>query len=68
MKEKLFQQIDRSADQLIAMADTIFDHPETGNQEILASTLLCDYLQQNGFAIEKGVGGLPTAFRTSMWP
>ena len=40
MKEELFQQIDRSADQLIAMANTIFDHPELGNQEILASTLL----------------------------
>ena len=63
MKEELFQQIDRSADQLIAMANTIFDHPELGNQEILASTLLCDMLQQNGFTVEKGVGGLPTAFR-----
>ena len=49
--------------ELTGMSDTIFDHPEVGYEEVQASRLLCDYLQGNGFQVEMGYGGLPTAFR-----
>ncbi|MDR3670138.1 MAG: amidohydrolase [Holophaga sp.] len=48
---------------LVSMSDFIFDHPEIGLQEVQASQLLSGYLKKNGFEIEMGYGGLPTAFR-----
>ena len=48
------------------MSDAIYDHPEIGPHEAFASTLLTDYLAKNGFAVEKGIGGLPTSFR-AIW-
>lgn len=63
MKEKMFEHIDSLKNDLVEMADYIFDHPEIGLQEYKASELLCNYLEENGFEVEKGVGGLETAFR-----
>lgn len=63
MKQQLFEALDRLAPRLIAMADDIFDHPELGNQEYRASKLLRDFLEEHGFRVESGVGGLETAFR-----
>jgi len=48
---------------LAAMSDFIFDHPETGLQEVQACELLCDFLARQGFQVERGYAGLPTAFR-----
>lgn len=45
------------------MADTIFDNPEIGGQEFEALQTLTGYLEENGFTVERGVGGLETAFR-----
>lgn len=58
--------VDAQAADLCRMSDAIFDHPEIGLQEVFASGLLTDYLQAHGFQVEKGVGGLPTAFR-AIW-
>ena len=52
-------------DTLCAMADKIFDYAEVGLQEVKSSALLEDYLEQQGFTVEKGVGTLPTAFRAT---
>lgn len=40
----------------------IWSNPEVGLQEHLASDRLIRFLQQNGFEIERGVAGMPTAF------
>ncbi len=63
MKDKIFAYIDTIKDEIYDMADYIYDNPETGLQEFKASGLLTDYLAKNGFSVEKGVGGLETAFR-----
>jgi amidohydrolase len=55
--------IDGLRPELAAMSDFIFDHPETGLQEVQACALLCDFLAGHGFAVERGYAGLPTAFR-----
>lgn len=62
MKEELFNEIDKQSKALIEMADTIFDNPESGGEERLASGLLVDYLKANGFSVEYGLAGLDTAF------
>lgn len=63
MKNKIHSYIDSIALELNNMADNIFDNPEEGLKEYKACDLLCDYLKEKGFKVEKGIGGLETAFR-----
>ena len=62
-KKQLYEAVDRMAKRLTGMADFIFDHPETDGNEVQAAALLTDFLKENGFVVEMGCGGLPTAFR-----
>lgn len=63
MKECVFSVIDTLRGQMCQMSDQIFDHPEIGCEEHFAVELLTNYLNDQGFHIEIGVGGAPTAFR-----
>ncbi len=62
-KEKLFRLIEDQKEDLLAMNDQIHDHPEYDGEEVFASGLLEDYLEQHGFAVERGLKNWPTAFR-----
>jgi amidohydrolase len=62
-KNAVVRIIDDLQPGLAAMSDFIFDHPEIGLQEVQACALLCDYLDEHGFKVERGYAGLPTAFR-----
>ena len=64
-KKILLQTAERYEDRLFSIACDIFDHPESGGKEFYASKLLTDYLEEKGFAVERGVGGLETAFRAT---
>ncbi|HTQ60929.1 MAG TPA: M20 family metallopeptidase [Candidatus Solibacter sp.] len=48
---------------LIKLSHRIHAHPELGFEEEQASSWLCDSLADAGFAVEKGICQLPTAFR-----
>lgn len=63
LKNDLASAVDELGARACAMADDIFDHPETGLEERYASALLEDYLEKAGFTVERGVYGLETAFR-----
>ena len=63
MKEKLFKEIEVEKKKLIEMSDFIFDNPECDGNEIKAAEVLTNYLEENGFQMERGIAGLPTAFR-----
>lgn len=65
MKEKLYGLVEAQADRLLSMADQIFDNPEYDGEEFFASGLLEDYLEENGFAVERGLRDWPTAFRAT---
>ena len=65
MKENLYQLIEEQREKLWAMADQIHDDPEYDGEEYHAAALLEDYLEQNGFAVERGPGQWPTAFRAT---
>src|SRR5256886_7947327 len=47
--------------ELLAMADDITRHPETGWKEERSVKILTDYLTAHGFDVEPGVAGLQTA-------
>ena len=40
----------------------IFRFAETGYNEYRSSELMCEFLEQNGFTVERGVADIPTAF------
>src|SRR5438876_7386423 len=48
--------------ELLAMADDITRHPETGWKEERSVKILTDYLKAHAFDVELGVAGLKTAF------
>ena len=63
IKQSMNSLIDGMKEELWAMGDDIFDHPELGTKEVYASGLLEDWLERHGFSVERGLGSLPTAFR-----
>ena len=62
---KIITAIDSVADLILSISHQIHAQPETAYQEIFASNLLADTLESFGFQIERGVAGIPTAFRAS---
>src|ERR1700720_4025098 len=62
IKADLAGQIDAMKKQAQVMSDTIFSFGELGFQEFETSKYLTGILEKEGFQIERGVAGIPTAF------
>jgi aminobenzoyl-glutamate utilization protein B len=62
MKADLAGQIDGMKKQAQVMVDSVFSFGELGFQEFETSKYLSDILEKNGFKVERGVAGIPTAF------
>ena len=50
---------------LISISDQVWAHAETAFQEKKSAELLADYAEKQGFKVERGVAGIPTAFIAS---
>jgi len=63
-KNKSFieQSVETHKSQLIEISDAIWANAETAFEENKSSKLLADYAEKNGFKVERGVAGMPTAF------
>lgn len=66
LKDSIAQAVDRLADELETLSRQIHDHPELAYQEVQACGWLGDFLARQGFKVEKGVGGVDTAFRGTL--
>jgi amidohydrolase len=64
--DRIDQNVKAAAPTLLTLSHRIHAHPEILFQEVQASTWLADALEAHGFRVERGVGGLPTAFRADM--
>jgi amidohydrolase len=62
LKRRACARIDELAPVLIETARQIYDNPEVAFEERQAASWLADLLARHGFAVERGVGTLPTAF------
>ncbi len=62
-KQAAQERFDTARHGLIELSHRIHAHPELGFEEEKASAWLCEALADAGFAVEKGICGLPTAFR-----
>jgi len=49
-------------EKLAEISDAIWSYAELGLEEYNTSNLLVNYLEKEGFEVEKGVAGMPTAF------
>ena len=62
-KQGARERFNGAQDDLIALSHRIHAHPEPGFEEEKASAWLCETLDAAGFAVERGICDLPTAFR-----
>ncbi len=66
LKEELAANIDGRAKLVQEMVDSIFSFAEPGFQEFETSAYITNILEENGFEIEMGIAGIPTAW-TAVW-
>src|SRR5881227_2909217 len=61
-KGNVGMEVDAMGENIQKMNDTVFSFAEPGFQEFETSKYLTGILRQNGFTIQEGVAGIPTAF------
>ncbi len=66
LKAKARENIDRRRGELFDLSLTIHANPEVAFEEVESAALLSDYLEANGFAVERGICEIPTAFRATI--
>ena len=59
---------ERLREQLVALSRAIHADPELAYQEHRSAERLCAFLETHGHGVERGYGGLPTAFRAHVGP
>ncbi len=64
-KQHLVEWVDAHKTELVRINRNIWTYAEVGLEEVRSSRELQDFLRANGFAIEAGVAGMPTAFVAS---
>jgi amidohydrolase len=65
LKDSVIKEVEAHRRQLRDLSLKIHANPELGFKEVKASNLLTDYLEKNGFSVERGICQLATAFRAS---
>src|SRR3954454_15698763 len=65
-KRNVGMEVDAMGENIQKMNDTVFSFAELGFQEYETTKYLTGILEQNGFKIERGVAGIPTAW-TARW-
>src|SRR5262252_8883925 len=65
-KRNVGMEVDAMGENIQKMNDQVFSFAELGFQEYETSKYLTGILEQNGFKIERGVAGIPTAW-TARW-
>jgi amidohydrolase len=66
LKRRVAAAVERLGDELTALSLDIHAHPELAFEETHAADRVGRFLTEQGFKVEAGVGGIPTAFRASL--
>ena len=62
VKRAAVNAVDRNAAELVSLSDRIWAYAETALLEHRSAAALADYAERQGFTVERGVAGMPTAF------
>ncbi len=65
LKREVVAEVDKSQKLIQEMVDSIFSFAELGFQEYETSKYVTGILEKNGFKVERGVAGVPTAWVAS---
>jgi metal-dependent amidase/aminoacylase/carboxypeptidase family protein len=65
-KTKIAEAVEKLGDDLEQLSHRIHDHPELCYQEEKAHAWLAEFLETRGARVERGVAGVPTAFRATL--
>src|SRR5713226_8053037 len=65
-KRNVGLEVDAMQENIQKWNDSVFSFGELGFQEIETTKFLTDILKQNGFAVQPGIAGIPTAW-TARW-
>ena len=65
LKREAVAEVDKSQKLIQEMVDSIFSFAELGFQEYETSKYVTGILEKNGFKVERGVAGIPTAWVAS---
>jgi aminobenzoyl-glutamate utilization protein B len=64
-KQAAVASIDRHRPEMVDLANKVWAFAETALKETRSSKVLADYAEAQGFKVERGVAGMPTAFVAS---
>ena len=62
LKREAVRDVERMRDTTQQIVDMLFSFGELGFQEVETSRYLVDVLRRNGFAVQEGISGIPTAW------
>ena len=65
LKREAVAEVDKSQKLIQEMVDSIFSFAELGFQEYETSKYITGILEKNGFRVDRGVAGVPTAWVAS---
>ncbi len=65
MRSAAVRAVESMAGEIVDLSERILHNPEVSLQEYMAVEWLTSFLESKGFDIEKGSGGMPTAFRAT---
>ena len=66
LKDAIATAVDRLGDDLEKLSHRIHANPELAYQEVKAAAWLVEFLDAQGFKVERGVAGVETAFRATL--
>ena len=64
-KQAAIAAVEEKAAVIADVADSIWSYAELSLQEEKSAAKYCEVLEQEGFTVEKGICGIPTAFSAS---
>ncbi|MGI8906667.1 MAG: amidohydrolase [Candidatus Sumerlaeaceae bacterium] len=68
LKRRVVERVESLRDQILATSRHLHDNPELSGEEYESAKLLAGRAEANGFAVEHGIAGLPTAFKAVKAP
>ncbi len=64
-KDEAVASIEKRQAELVALSDQVWGFAELALQEVRSAKALADYAEAQGFTVERGIAGMPTAFVAS---
>ena len=62
-REFVNSAVEKKRDEIVNVSDQIFNFAETGFHEFKTAKLYEEILKKEGFQVEMGLAGMPTAFK-----